>query len=305
MGDAWIVECSYRQLSDRTIDSRRRTLAQLDYWMREYHHDVLDSDAVKAFLVYLHDARPGGRWGQASHKAGRDSRPSTIWTYWTTLRSWCRWMSSEGHTDGYLMDGIKAPKKTVDQIVPFSQAQIRALAQAAKLSDNPARDEAVVAVLIDTGMRAAELCAMRIADVDLAGHKLWIARGKGDKGRAVYIGLSAARAITRYLRKRTADMDEPLIMSERGGRMTTSGLGQLVERLGRKARVQGVRCSPHTFRHSMAVMFLRNGGHVFALKEILGHTTLHMTNRYVLIAQADAQAQHVLHSPADAVFRSR
>jgi site-specific recombinase XerD len=52
-------------------------------------------------------------------------------------------------------------------------------------------------------------------------------------------------------------------------------------------------------------MFLRAGGHVFALKEMLGHTTLTMTMRYAMIAQADVQAQHAQFSPVDHLKRRR
>jgi site-specific recombinase XerD len=56
---------------------------------------------------------------------------------------------------------------------------------------------------------------------------------------------------------------------------------------------------PHTFRHTFAVMFLRAGGNTFTLQQLLGHTSLAMTNRYVALAQADIENQHRQFSPAD------
>jgi site-specific recombinase XerD len=76
-----------------------------------------------------------------------------------------------------------------------------------------------------------------------------------------------------------------------------------VDRLGRVAGLQACRCTTHTFRHTFSVEFLRAGGNVFTLKELLGHTTLAMVNHYVALAQADIENQHRQFSPADRLRR--
>jgi site-specific recombinase XerD len=108
-----------------------------------------------------------------------------------------------------------------------------------------------------------------------------------------------------YLREEERTPDQHLFLSERGQNagepFLRGGILQLIERLGKKAGIQGVRCSPHTFRHTFAIEFLRNGGNLFTLKQILGHTSLQVTNRYVSLAQADIQSQHRQFSPGDRV----
>lgn len=86
--------------------------------------------------------------------------------------------------------------------------------------------------------------------------------------------------------------------------MKRSGLLQLIRRLGRKAGIQATRCSPHTFRNTFAVEFLRGGGNLFSLQQLLGHSSLSMTNRYVALAQGDIENQHRQFSPADRLARS-
>lgn len=76
-----------------------------------------------------------------------------------------------------------------------------------------------------------------------------------------------------------------------------------MERLGKAAKVSGVRCSPHTFHHTFAVSFLRHGGNVFTLQQMLGHASLDQTNQYVNLAQADIENQHRQFSPADRLAR--
>lgn len=74
----------------------------------------------------------------------------------------------------------------------------------------------------------------------------------------------------------------------------------IIER-GKQAKVGGVRCSPHTFRHTCAVMYLRNGGDVFSLQKLLGHTDLTMTRRYAELSENDVCEKHRKFSPGDAL----
>jgi site-specific recombinase XerD len=111
--------------------------------------------------------------------------------------------------------------------------------------------------------------------------------------------------IWQYLRQDPHEPEDPLFLNKRGEALTRSGLRQLLEQLGEEAGIDATRCSPHTMRHTFAVEFLRAGGNVFTLQQIVGHTTLSMTNRYVALALADIEAQHRQFSPADRLKKGR
>jgi integrase/recombinase XerD len=68
-------------------------------------------------------------------------------------------------------------------------------------------------------------------------------------------------------------------------------------RVGNRAGVRGV--TPHRFRHSFALLFLRNGGDSFHLQRLLGHSTLEMTRRYTRLADVDIKEAHRKFSPSD------
>ena len=115
------------------------------------------------------------------------------------------------------------------------------------------------------------------------------------------------RALYHYLNQREHEASASLFLSDRGTvageGLTRHGLRFLVRRLAVAARVDGVRCSPRTFRHTFAIEFLRAGGNVFTLQQILGHTHLAMTQRYVAVAEADVVNQHRRFSPVERLKR--
>lgn len=296
--NGWILDGQYRQLSKQTLIIRRTICDRLVWWLDRERFDTCGSREIKGFLCYVTTGHeePGGRYGNPLL-----TKPVTTRTVKDThgvLRSFFLWLVSEGYVSVSPMATVKPPIHRPDQIQPFTEDQLNALFRASKRSRHPKRDEAIVTFMVDTGVRASELCNLKFDDVDIVSRKA-IVLGKGNKHRAVYFGRETGRVLWQYVREVGIGGTDPLFLSEKGGAFTRSGLKQLIERLGISAKIEATRCSPHTLRHTFAVMFLRGGGSVFSLKEMLGHTDLAMTNRYVCLAQADVQNQHRMFSPVE------
>jgi site-specific recombinase XerD len=291
LSNGWLLDCQYRQLSEQTIHTRQVMMSKFLWWLEDTGVEECGPNEIKQFLVYTATGHTeeGGRWG--NRFLNRPVRPRTVKDYYTTLRTFFRWLEFEGYTDGNPIESVRSPIARADQIQPFSQEQIAALLLAARQSKHATRDETIILLLLDTGIRSSELCGLRRQDIDLPGKRVTVL-GKGDKRRNVYFSRMTSKALNGYIRSRKAMPSDPFFLSERGDAMTRSGLQQLMRRLGKTAGIEAVRCSPHTFRHTCALWFLKNGGQVFALKELLGHTNLQMTLRYVNLAEADVQDQH-------------
>ncbi len=220
------------------------------------------------------------------------------------------------------MQGIKAPKFETKPFEPHTREEVEALLKAcAKSLDVRTRNrrefkmhcplmhrnQAILLVLLDTGLRVGELCALDIDAYDEKTGKLEVKHGrvggakgrKGRKGRVVYLGKAARRALWRYLAERDdhMDADAPLFLGHLSRRLRRDTLRQLLRDLGRRASVKN--CHPHRFRHTFAVTYLRSGGDVFTLQAILGHSTLERVQHYARLAQLDVEKAHRKASPAD------
>jgi len=96
-----------------------------------------------------------------------------------------------------------------------------------------------------------------------------------------------------------------LFLNENGLPLTRSGVQQMLRRLGRAVGLTGARCSPHTFRHTFAKNYLLNGGDIFSLQKILGHSSLASVRVYLNLLNGDVKAQHQKFSPVDNLSGNR
>ena len=241
---------------------------------RELRRFILHLQEVKAWTGHPY-IRPRDR-GLSGHSVN---------CYLRSIRAFWSWLVSEEviHSSPWIK--VKIPKPPKKVIPAFSEAQIRALLGAIDRSTREGfRDWTVILTLLDTGLRVTELTNLRLEDVDLDEGVLKVC-GKGAKERMVPIGARVQRALWRYVnryrRQPINGLCGNLFLSKSGRPLPKNRIEALLKIYGKKAEVEGVRCSPHSFRHSFAISYLRNGGDVFTLQHLLGHTTLQMTQRYL------------------------
>lgn len=157
-------------------------------------------------------------------------------------------------------------------------------------------------LLLDTMIRVSELTGCHVEDLNLEGRylKVW---GKGSKERIVPLGRTVQKALWKYITFYRPQPYMPrrdmLFLTADGRPMTKNRVEAILKAYGKRAGLRGVRVSPHTFRHTGAVLFLRNGGDVFSLQRIMGHSTLEVLRGYVNLSQGDLNRVHANASPLD------
>ncbi len=300
--------------STSTLVSYTQHLKVWGEYAGEVDTGAITAPDVRAFLTYLRSNYKPKRFGGSD----RPMSAKTLRNYWVTLSAFFTWASSEFGLDDP-MRSVPAPHFEEAPVEPFTKEEIEALLKAtefcreARTTDRKQftmqrhtvhRDRAILLTLLDTGLRASELCALMVGDVDQKTGKVNVKHGqrggaKGGKGRFVYLGKAARRALWRYLASREdgEDPETPLFLGKFNRPFNKNALRQLMVRLGRKARV--AKCHPHRLRHTFAITYLRSGGDVFTLQALLGHSTLEMAQHYARIAQIDIEQAHRRASPAD------
>ena len=202
-------------LSPRTLESYSNHLARFQDYLDNPPLADISAEHINDFLFWLRsDYKPQRLTGN-----GDPLSPKTLYNFWVTLKSFFTWAQKSGFLDDELMAIVPRPKFTVEPVAPFTREELERLVQACKYSRvsltngrlpfkmvRPTfrRDEAICLFLLDTGLRASEFCALRVADVDMKTGEITVRHGraggaKGGKGRSVYIGKATRKAIWRYL----------------------------------------------------------------------------------------------------------
>ena len=155
------------------------------------------------------------------------------------------------------------------------------------------RDRAILSLLLDTGIRASELCGLTLDCVFLRQDDAFIkVFGKGSKWREVGLGTQARTALHRYItRHRHASREEQHVFIGRfKNPLLVDGLKQLLYRLAEFAHLEGARVSAHIWRHTYAMQYLKNGGDVYKLSRLMGHEHVGITELYLkALKQRDAR----------------
>lgn len=246
---------------------------------------VLSSATMEAFIAHLKETpldRP--------YRGTRDRAIMGIHGHLRDLKAFVRWCQDEELIDWRVKVTLpKLPKR----LYPILSDE-----ELARLFNNPltvgsneyaVRNRALLALLLDTGIRLGELAGLTPRDI-LQGQYVRVI-GKGDKERVVPFQAEAKRLLSDWLKVRAAldePEDAPLF------RLNRHGIVSLVRRLKRAA---GVDVYPHKVRHTCATKLVRNRVDISHVKEILGHSSIVVTEGYLSLSREDLRDKHAEGSP--------
>lgn len=285
-------------LSTHTRKDYTLTLSRLQTFIGDPVFADITADDIRRFLAYV----------QAEYHLGK----KTLVNHWVALSSLWTWAEREHDAKHIIRGKVKRPRYRSGEIEPLEAEEITAMLDAARWNEPyetrrgrrararrvmALRDTAIILTLLDSGLRAQELCDLLVKDYDKLRGRLHVRHGKGDKARFVPLGNRSQQAIQEYLGSRLrAKSADPLFSTRTGTHIERNNLGNILENIAKQASVSSA--NPHKWRHTFALNFLRSGGNALLLQKIMGHSSLEMTMRYVRLAEQDVSSAGRF-SPAD------
>ncbi len=265
------------RLSERTLEDYGLTLRRfVSFVGPDTPFSQIGTSQVRGFM---------GSLTQLSNKS--------LLNVYAGLSSLWTWATKEGLAGEHIMRRVTPPKPEERIIHPLTEREFRKLL--GSLSSDKLRDRALLLFLLDTGVRATELSELKICDLQDGHVRVF---GKGAKEREIPLSRRVYKALSDYLAQRgKLSPKSPLFAVPEGGPISRYALRKLVVRIANRAGVSDVH--PHRFRHTFALLYLRNGGDAISLQKLLGHSTLDMVKKYVELADDDIQEIHRRASPVE------
>jgi integrase/recombinase XerD len=287
--DAFLNYAESKNLSKKTLDYYHFSLLPFTRFLNAHYQGITPEEITPAVI------REAVTWQR------EQSSPATANHCLALIKRLYNFLVNEGYIAESPAAKVEKLRTTRKVIETFSSEQIEKVLNACEGREFvDVRDKAILLMLLDTGLRASELCGIALQDVDLDAQTIHIRHGKGDKERTVPFGRGVKQALSQYLRMREGIESSHLFITRDCNPLDRYRLKDLVRRRCKRAGITGIRPSPHTLRHTAAVFYLRAGGDTFTLQKLLGHSSQEMTRRYCeSLSAEDVQQKHREYSPVD------
>ncbi|MGM7724392.1 tyrosine-type recombinase/integrase [Metabacillus sp. Hm71] len=283
----FIADARRKSLREATITYYQREINHFRNWLAQHDKLELISKVVRAdidsYVDYLKD---------------NGKQNGTINTRLRAIRAFFGYLYESKYIKENPMRKYSLLKERKGNIETFTMQQLRQLLNAPdKRTFTGLRDYTYMLLLLETGIRLSEATGILVEDVKLSEGTIFIRETKNHFHRYVPIQAKMKEQLRRYIKIRGTCETEHLFVTIDGTKMQRGALQKLVGKYGKQAKIKGVRCSPHTLRHTFAKMSVMNGAGVFELQKILGHSTMEMVKVYVNLYASDVYDRHKEFSP--------
>lgn len=307
--DRYLVRChDERRLDQKTIKAYQCDITQCIDWLYEAGLRF-DKEGLRLYLGYLNDEREA----------------STVRRKFASIRAWSRWAKREhifsknpfeelevSIRQPVLLPRIIRPVELRLMLEPDERygKQVRDPEHPDPIihrSDLAVRDQTILEILVATGIRVSELCALNLESVDMSSQHLRI-YGKGSRERVVILGSRTTRkALREYLEMRVnegggwyTDKTNALILNKAKNRITDQAVRKVIQKRAEEVGVQA-HITPHMFRHSFATTLLEEDVDIRYIQKLLGHNSVKTTERYTYVSSNKLRQIMEQHNPRDVI----
>lgn len=312
--DEFIEECVAKGLSKKTYASYEQTLVLFNRYLKD-EQGITDITKITAEIIknYVKYIRERGKYTAVAyektltsnypshrHDYGKKVSDVTINNYIRNIKVFFAYLKAHRHIRADPAKQIKQIKVARKPLQFLSDAEFQRLLKSMDLSKkHEFRDYVIMKTLLDTGMRIGECIAVEISEVDFNDRTIHLLaeNTKGKKSRYVFFSQELAKDLKRWVQYKDRYFETDLVFPTiRNTPLQVGTIEKNIEKYGKRAGLSNVH--PHMFRNNFAKRFLMNGGDIYTLSRILGHSSVQVTEaEYLDLDITDLKKQYSQHSP--------
>lgn len=257
-----------KNYSDLTILNYRRDLEEFNSFLMGKNLSKIGREDIKLYLKELFD---------------NDNKSTTVSRKISTLKSFYKYMKENDYVKVNPASNIKYPKK--EKMLPkFVQYnELEEMLNISKQGGFGERNNLIVELIYNTGVRVSELVNIKISDIDFDSERIRIL-GKGSYERFVFYGDYAKEILNSYINGLRCKLlngktNDYLFLNKNGDNITTRGVEKIIDSIIKETSIK-TKVSPHTLRHTFATHLLDNGCDLRSVQDMLGHKNINTTEVY-------------------------
>jgi len=276
-----------QDLSTITVDGYIHDLDYFFRWMREFDGNLRELKKINAADLRAFRQEMVNIKRQKAASINRRIQALKRFFYWASQQKLIRKNPAEE------LRFVK--RKSSTQPLALSKAEVHVLLRVAGLSSHglAKRNYAMLQLMLQAGLRISEVVKLQYRDIQVKERSgmVRVSDGKGLKEREVPLNATARRALLTYFKSLDKlKPKSPVFLSKQGSGATIRAIQLMVSSLARRAKIQRIKVSPHTLRHTFASNYLKaNPGNLVELAALLGHESLNTTAIYTKASKEKLQ----------------
>lgn len=314
----YLDNCSYRELSKKTIKSYYQTLMLLKCYLEE-EKGITNFNNVTGDIIeeYIEFTKERGKYSytstiEGSIKANIEKRGdigleisiTTLNNYLRNIKAFFSWMEENKLIRNNSVKKCKYIKQVRTSKEQLTDAEFNRLIKSIDITKyHEFRDYTIINLIFDSGMRLGETLNLTIHDIDLVRRTIVIPSEitKGKKERVVFFSESMYKLLSRWIRYKDSIIDTELLFpSQRSnGVLAVTNFERNFRGYLSRAKINK-KISPHNLRNNFGRRFLISGGDIFTLSKILGHSSVTVTEKaYADLLDEDLRRKYSRYSPLE------
>lgn len=287
--ERFIRHCKVKNLSERTIETYEYNFKRFKKFLDEQGiSDIKDitSEVIEEFTLYLQEII---------------DNPVSVNTILRNNRTFLNYAMRNRYMDKFTVHLIKAEKKIKET---YSDEELKILLEKPDLNTCGFADYrtwVIINWILSTGNRIRTIRNVKIRDLDFDNGVIILRKTKNKNQQIIPMSRALANILREYLEYRGGEPEDYLFCNIYGQKLSTSAIVSAIRRYNLKRGVE--KTSAHLLRHIFAKKWILNGGDMFRLQKILGHSSLEMVKGYVNIFSNDLKSNFEEFNPLNQFIR--